>query len=203
MVRGDLNNTFYGREVSPMQILNGSVSPPAGSCDVLYNALQRATRQATVAVPPPVRSSSSSIPVVTAVPVSTAERNSDPRLSRYKSYKSEKELYEEFHRRKSSSDMSLDLPPPAQASEKQAIFTRVIDLVESKSSQPNVALFKENCRLFGQDQLPLGAYFGYLRTLGSTQFLSELIPQLVRLLPTEQKRKDIWHLYTTQIVNKV
>lgn len=41
MVRGDMNRKFYGREVTPMEILNGHVRPPSGSCDVLYEALRR------------------------------------------------------------------------------------------------------------------------------------------------------------------
>lgn len=43
MVRGDMNAKFYGREVTPMEILNGHVQPPSGSCDVLYEAIQRIT----------------------------------------------------------------------------------------------------------------------------------------------------------------
>ncbi|RHY31998.1 hypothetical protein DYB32_002980, partial [Aphanomyces invadans] len=42
MVRGELNTAFYGREVSPMQILSGAVAPPPGSCDRLFETLQRA-----------------------------------------------------------------------------------------------------------------------------------------------------------------
>lgn len=43
MVRGDMNSRFYGREVTPMEILNGHVQPPSGSCDVLYEAIRRIT----------------------------------------------------------------------------------------------------------------------------------------------------------------
>jgi lipid-binding SYLF domain-containing protein len=42
LVRGDMNSRFYGREVSPMEILNGHVQPPPGSCDILYDAINRA-----------------------------------------------------------------------------------------------------------------------------------------------------------------
>ncbi|KAJ0401579.1 hypothetical protein P43SY_008654 [Pythium insidiosum] len=43
LVRGDMNSKFYGREVSPLEILNGQVQAPAGSCDMLYAAIQRAS----------------------------------------------------------------------------------------------------------------------------------------------------------------
>lgn len=42
MIRGEMNNRFYGREVTPMEILNGHVQPPPGSCDVLYEAIRNA-----------------------------------------------------------------------------------------------------------------------------------------------------------------
>lgn len=43
MVRGDMNRKFYERDVTPMEILNGHVQPPSGSCEVLYEAIRRIT----------------------------------------------------------------------------------------------------------------------------------------------------------------
>lgn len=43
LVRGDMNSKFYGRDVTPMEILGGHVQPPSGACDELYDAIQRIT----------------------------------------------------------------------------------------------------------------------------------------------------------------
>lgn len=50
MVRGEMNNKFYGREVSPMEILSGQVQPPAGVCECLYEAIRQAESQEGVSV---------------------------------------------------------------------------------------------------------------------------------------------------------
>lgn len=241
LVRGDVNKKFYGREVSPMEILSGSVTPPPGSCDALYHALQRASSfSPSVAAAPPTRHSSNTIinrssmtsasggssgggssgggrsslgSLPSSERSSNVERKSDPRLKKYSGYKSEKDLYAEFQSRKSSTEIvdskpggtsaqsrSQQLPQPADPSEKQAVFANIMLMMQDQAPSADLQTFKDNCRLFGQDQLPLGVYFGYLRSIGSPAFLSQLVPQLVRLLPTEKKRQDIWHLYTTQIV---
>lgn len=41
MVRGDMNHRFYGRKVTPGEILSGHVQPPPGSCDQLYEAIHK------------------------------------------------------------------------------------------------------------------------------------------------------------------
>jgi lipid-binding SYLF domain-containing protein len=42
MVRGEMNSKFYGREVTPAEILNGHVQAPSGACDRLYDAIRMA-----------------------------------------------------------------------------------------------------------------------------------------------------------------
>jgi len=53
-------------------------------------------------------------------------------------------------------------------------------------------VFKDNCRLFGQDAMSLDAFFSYLLSICSHPQMKELVPQLVRLLPTQEKRERLW-----------
>jgi len=39
IVRGEVNNRFYARKVTPMEILSGEVPTPPGSCQVLLDAI--------------------------------------------------------------------------------------------------------------------------------------------------------------------
>jgi SH3 domain-containing YSC84-like protein 1 len=42
LVRGEMNSKFYGREVTPMEILSGHVQAPPGACDRLLEAIAMA-----------------------------------------------------------------------------------------------------------------------------------------------------------------
>ena len=153
----------------------------------------------------------------------------DPRLSRYSKYKSEKELYAEFEKSKSTGGtggssaptanvssvptkvpaaippppapvMAIEVPPPATGNDKAAVFHSVMDLLARRCPSADVSLFKENCRKYGQDEMSLSVFFDYLRSLDSTtSTLKELIPQLVRLLPTAKKRQDVWNQYVNEL----
>ncbi|RLN64497.1 hypothetical protein BBJ29_001081 [Phytophthora kernoviae] len=50
MVRGEMNSQFYGRKVTPMEILSGQVDPPPGSCDTLFESIRRASEQSGLGV---------------------------------------------------------------------------------------------------------------------------------------------------------
>lgn len=172
----------------------------------------------------------------------------DPRLKRYSTYKSERELYAQFEQRKSGvapssapaesthahpTDPSLKyksypapapnaaytappaaeamynsyvkpsvpktpqqlvppLPPAAKGAEMKQVYSSVIHFVQTKCPYANLQVFKDNCRLFGQDTMSLAAFFSYLLSICSHALLKELVPQLVRLLPTQEKREHLW-----------
>ncbi|OQS06446.1 hypothetical protein THRCLA_01505 [Thraustotheca clavata] len=326
MVRGEMNNEFYGKEVSPMQILSGHVAPPPGSCDRLYETLQRAclggvgpSDRSTMsepmqAIPPSeygrssmanysdqrrsFNTSSSSSYASSSAP-STAHttppnsnydpmtRNSilgtsaesevtkdnDPRLRRYSSYKSERDIYAQYAKKAAPAQQTTSgyyqksapgysqpsypqqptanysqptagysqqpattgyaqptsgyysqptntyqqpsapstyhqpapsraappMPPPAEGAETKAVFQDVIHFMTSRVPHADLPTFKENCRRFGQDQMSLDAYYFYLSSICTNSLLKELLPKLIRLLPTAEKRAAMWDLYTKNI----
>ncbi|RHY08783.1 hypothetical protein DYB37_002251 [Aphanomyces astaci] len=265
LVRGELNTTFYGREVSPMQILSGGVTPPPGSCDRLFETLQRAGADMSGGrsseVPFHVgdygshpltgygdthrtsRSfsgrrdsapSASSAGHASAAPSrqasfgTSSSNGPDPRLRRFTGYKTEQEIYAQYAKpaaavaappapsttsTSSSSSISTSLsssaaptyqrttsqvrsapaiPGPAEGGETKQVFTEVINFMTSRVPYADIQTFKDNCRRFGQDQMSLDAYFFYLNSVCTTSLLRELIPKLVRLLPTHEKRVGLW-----------
>ncbi|KAF0714062.1 Aste57867_4076 [Aphanomyces stellatus] len=80
------------------------------------------------------------------------------------------------------------IPPPAEGSETKQVFSDVINFMTTRVPYADVQVFKDNCRRFGQDQMTIDAYFFYLNSVCTTSLLRELIPKLVRLLPTHEKR---------------
>lgn len=84
------------------------------------------------------------------------------------------------------------IPPPATGAEMKEVYTNVINFVSTRCPYANVQVFKDNCRRFGQDQMSLDAFFSYLLSICSHPLMKELVPQLVRLLPTQEKRERLW-----------
>jgi lipid-binding SYLF domain-containing protein len=222
MVRGELNKKFYGESVSPMQILSGSVAPP-DACNELFEAIQRVTfpRELPLAMPlnehaeadvltPPLAMTppllASSIPLVKRSSererrLSEERREKDPRLKRYSDYQTQEEMYARFSRRKSS--LERDLPPVVEGGvQSKAVFERVIAYVETHNPSANVQTFKEACREYGQSNKEFGEFARYLRGLLTDAQLEEFIPDLVRLLPTQDKRLEMWEYYTTEIMHE-
>ncbi|KAF1328908.1 hypothetical protein FI667_g6402, partial [Globisporangium splendens] len=353
LVRGDMNRKFYGRDVTPMEILNGHVQPPTGTCDALYEAIRRVASNDTAGTAPgtyPVygsygqgssarslnhsasssssnsRGSFSTGPTTTtsssssrssfdqqrssahAAPTTAAPLADDPRLRRYSSYKSERELYAQFSQQKSAPQPAATsyaanaaggyaaapssgyaannggyagapaaaaggyaastaynqyasapvqqppvqtgpapsthmhptnpalkytsypapsasstyvqpqptytsssyasapapapvqhpaqqvppLPPAAVGAETKEVYTQVMNFITTHCPYANLQTFKDNCRLFGQDAMSLDAFYSYISSICSKQLLKELVPQLVRLLPTQDKRERLW-----------
>ncbi|RLN79117.1 hypothetical protein BBJ28_00026123 [Nothophytophthora sp. Chile5] len=232
MIRGDMNSQFYGRKVTPMEILSGHRTSSSSSAS---------------AMPPP--STAQADP-------------DDPRLRRYGQYKSERELYAQFEQRKSGSfgtppaaaaavaaqsmyahptnpslkyksypapapNAAYTAPPEAQAmynsfvkpapapsqqqpvppipgaakgAEMKEVYANVMNFVQTKCPYANLQAFKDNCRLFGQDAMSLDAFFSYLLSICSHPQMKELVPQLVRLLPTQEKRERLWTLYVREVL---
>ncbi|KAL3674777.1 hypothetical protein V7S43_000706 [Phytophthora oleae] len=303
MVRGEMNSQFYGRKVTPSEILSGQVAPPAGACDVLFESIRRACNQQGLGVESNpnsfgsgrtstsntygngngtpnasdhaaaarasfagttsssfsnreqrLSSSSGSSRSLPAPSTMQADPN-DPRLRRYSAYKSERELYAQFEQRKSGvappapaesththpTNPSLKyksypapapntsytappqaqamynsfvqpsapkatqqpvppLPPAAKGAEMKGVYSEVMNFVQTKCPYANLQVFKDNCRLFGQDAMSLDAFFSYLLSICSHPQMKELVPKLVRLLPTQEKRERLWTLYVREIL---
>lgn len=220
IVRGELNSKFYGANPTPMQILSGEVPLPNPQvCELLYEALRKAgtgenesMEERQYAVATRVDSSSSSqwsrnsSGSVASSALGNSKNGSDARIHRYQSYKTEEELYAEFSKRKSvSEDNTLksepipNLPEEAVGSDKRDVFTQVMDIITSQGSHVDVNKFKDQCRMYGQDEISLSNFFQYLKSLGSVAMLQQLMPKLVKLLPTEEKRREFWNVYTDQV----
>ena len=84
------------------------------------------------------------------------------------------------------------IPPAAVGAETKEVFGSVINFVTTRCPHANLQIFKDNCRLFGQNAMSLDAYFAYLTSICTTPLMKELVPQLVRLLPTQDKRDALW-----------
>ncbi|CCI40137.1 unnamed protein product [Albugo candida] len=266
MVRGDMNHRFYGRKVTPGEILSGHVQPPPGSCDQLYEAIHKVLSSRT--------SNMSHVPAITAGPadvvypdaretiptrsLSMNQHNlsrssscgtappleNDPRIQRLSHYKSEKELYAEFEQRKSSQvsigygvschpKQSISsngnphsattvshpsnqkplhqastvpkkpfppIPSPAIGGEVKQVYGEVIQFIKVQCPHANVDTFKENCRLFGQDAMTLDSYYSYLSSMCTRSLQMQLLPKLVRLLPTPEKRELLWLMYCQEVL---
>ncbi|RMX65639.1 hypothetical protein KXD40_004481 [Peronospora effusa] len=302
LVRGEMNSQFYGRKVTPNEILSGKVAPPLGSCDVLFDAIRRACNEqglsgrsvnlvgarrsststsyhgsngtpdaadhaaaahatSLVANRSSLHSSSyreqyvtpslSSTSTTLAMASTVQPDPNDPRIRRYSSYKSERELYAQFEQRKSvaptesthshPTNPSLKyksypapasnaayiapaqaqamydsfvkpsapktpqqpvppLPPPAKGAEMKQVYSDVINFVQTNCPYAKLQVFKDNCRLFGQDAMSLDAFFSYLLSICSHALMKDLVPQLVRLLPTQEKRERLWTLYVREVL---
>lgn len=84
------------------------------------------------------------------------------------------------------------LPSAAHGAETKEVYTQVIHFVTTRCPYANVQVFKDNCRLFGQDAMSLDAFYTYISSICTKQLMKELVPQLVRLLPTQDKRERLW-----------
>lgn len=84
------------------------------------------------------------------------------------------------------------LPPAATGAETKEVYTQVINFVTTRCPYANVQVFKDNCRLFGQDQMSLDAFYSYISSICTRSLMKEFVPQLVRLLPTQEKRERLW-----------
>ncbi|CAH0475567.1 unnamed protein product [Peronospora belbahrii] len=298
VVRGAMNSQFYGRKVTPNEILSGQVTPLPGSCDVLFDAIRRACGQqglnagrnpnllgpsnsyhgsneapdaadhaaaarASFAASNSAsfsssfseqRVSSSSSRSLPAASTVKPDPN-DPRLQRCSTYKSERELYAQFEQQKIGvvpsaptesthhhpTNPSLKyksypapapnaaytappkaqamydsfvkpsapktpqqpvppLPPSAKGAEMKQVYSDVINFVQTNCPYAKLQVFKDNCRLFGQDAMSLDAFFSYLLSICSHTLIKDLVPQLVRLLPTQEKRERLWTLYVREVL---
>jgi hypothetical protein len=92
------------------------------------------------------------------------------------------------------------IPAPAVGAETKEVYTQVINFVTIRCPHADLQIFKDNCRRFGQDQMSLDAYFSYLCSICTKPLMMELMPQVVRLLPTQDKRDAIWRLYVREIL---
>ncbi|KAF1793832.1 EF-Hand 1, calcium-binding site [Phytophthora cactorum] len=202
MVRGEMNSQFYGRKVTPAEILSGQglgVEPNPNSLDLAVLAVATAT--AVVTETPDAAdhnaAARASFSSSNREQQSTHTHPTNPSL-KYKSYPapapngsytSPPEAQAVYN---SPTAACAPLPPSAKGAEMKQVYSEVMNLVQTKCPYANLQVFKDNCRLFGQDAMSLDAYFSYLLSICSHPLMKELVPQLVRLLPTQEKRERLW-----------
>lgn len=96
---------------------------------------------------------------------------------------------------KSSIKTRKSIPDAATGEEAKQLYKDCIARVERKN--PNaVAEFKSNCKAYGMSQLPADQFHRNLvKSLGQSE-TNDFIPQLVRLIPSAEKRAELMQFHT-------
>lgn len=92
------------------------------------------------------------------------------------------------------------LPLAAHGAETKEVYTQVLAFVSTRCPYANVQVFKDNCRLFGQDAMTLDAFYAYISSICTKALMKEFVPMLVRLLPTHEKREALWLQYCRDVL---
>lgn len=94
----------------------------------------------------------------------------------------------------SSESAELVVPPAATGDEASSIYKRMLAAVRgaNRNNDEVVAAFKQDCKLYGQGELKASVFCDRLTTyFGSVLMLEHMLPQLVRLIPDDKKRKKL------------
>lgn len=87
------------------------------------------------------------------------------------------------------------MPAAAEGTEVQILFEKVITLVGGMVGASAVEDFKQKCKGYGQGEIASTDFLSYLRVQFTTTQLTQLVPDLVRLLPGQEKRRDLWDFH--------
>ncbi|OQS07007.1 hypothetical protein THRCLA_00967 [Thraustotheca clavata] len=167
--RSDINKTFYGREITPTEILTGAVDQPAAA-SLLYEVIDR------VLALPSQGNPLNKLPTMPAMPPMPSMAGV-PKIIRDK-----------LHIRES-------LPSAVQGSEVQIVYQRVLASIESIAGAEFVAEFKVKCKDFGQNKIEDDAFVNFMAQAFNAQQRVTLYPDVVRLLQDKHKRQVLWNAY--------
>ncbi|DBA04118.1 TPA: hypothetical protein N0F65_004226 [Lagenidium giganteum] len=149
--RPDINKKFYGREITPTEILTGAVDQPAAASQ-LYDAINRA-----ISIPP-----SGQVDML---------------------------------KNKLMSPFADRMPAPAVGPDIQIVYDRVLSTIESVSGEAGVNEFKLQCKEYGQNRCSDAEFTSYLANKFTRDQALYLIPDVIRLLQDQDKRKNVWDYY--------
>ncbi|CAK4087197.1 unnamed protein product [Aphanomyces euteiches] len=165
--RSDINKTFYGREITPTEILTGAVEQPTAAAP-LYEAIDRVLSLPSQGNP---LNNLPSLPTMTmpAIPAIPS-----------------------ILRRGASGD---SLPPPAQGADVQTVYHRVISTIETLAGEQFAEDFKVKCKEFGQNKITNEVFTNYMAQAFNAQQRVTLFPDVVKLLQDKPKRQALWDAY--------
>lgn len=147
--RSDINKKFYGREITPTEILTGAVEQPAAASQ-LYDAINRVT----------------SIPPSGSGSFLKAPKFLSPFLDR--------------------------MPSPAVGPDIQIVYDRVLATIDTISGDEGVEEFKTRCKEYGQNRSSDESFTSYLANEFTSDQMIHLIPDIIKLLQDQDKRKHLW-----------
>jgi lipid-binding SYLF domain-containing protein len=146
--RADINKKFYGRDITPTEILTGAVEQPAAASQ-LYDAIDR---------------------ILTVPPSGNAS----------------------FLKNKFLSPFLDRMPAAAVGPDIQVVYDRVLGLIEGFAGPAGVEEFKANCKDYGQNRMADEQFAGYLTDKFGAEQVVTLIPEIIKLLQDQEKRKYLW-----------
>ncbi|KDO21403.1 hypothetical protein SPRG_12410 [Saprolegnia parasitica CBS 223.65] len=164
--RSDINKTFYGREISPAEILMGGVDQPAAAAP-LYEVIDRVLALPSQGNPLSKLPSMPAMPSMAGVPSAIRAK---------------------LHMRE-------PMPSAVQGSEVQVVYQRVLASIESIAGLEFVADFKVKCKEFGQSKMEDSAFITFMAQAFNAQQRVTLYPDVVRLLQDKHKRQVLWSAY--------
>lgn len=169
--RSDINKKFYGRDITPTEILTGAVEQPAAASQ-LYDAIDRILSM------PPASGGSSSGSSVAANAVSTATATAASGAS--------------FIKNKLLSPFLDRMPAAAVGADIQVVYDRVLGMIEGYAGPAGVEEFKANCKDYGQNRWSDEQFASYLTDKFGAEQVLALIPEIIKLLQDQDKRKYLW-----------
>ncbi|CAK4473351.1 unnamed protein product [Aphanomyces euteiches] len=86
------------------------------------------------------------------------------------------------------------VPPAATGAEAQSIYSQCMDTIRAArggNNEVGVKAFKSNCKAYGLSEMDAPTFHASLVTELGAESTSALVPHLVRLIPDENKRRDL------------
>lgn len=146
--RNDINKKFYGRDITPTEILTGAVEQPAAASQ-LYDAINR-----VMSIPP------------------SGSTN--------------------FLKGKFLAPFLDRMPTPAVGPDIQIVYDRVLATIDTIAGAAGVEEFKTRCKEYGQNRSSDDDFAAYLAHAFSADQMIHLIPDIIKLLQDQDKRKHLW-----------
>lgn len=146
--RNDINKKFYGRDITPTEILTGAVEQPAAASQ-LYDSINR-----VISIPPSGNGS--------------------------------------FLKNKFLSPFLDRMPTPAVGPDIQIVYDRVLATIDTIAGDAGVEEFKTRCKEYGQNRSSDDQFIAYLANTFTPDQMIHLIPDIIKLLQDQDKRKHLW-----------